>query len=108
MAKGRCQTAVLAVVNIAAVILQPPSLKMFSTAAALAAVVAAVSLLRGGALLDPDGDGDGNKDNDDDKDDDNRSRQDRVTGMWALCWRTSIITMTPMQRHVRAGLRRQR
>ena len=61
MAKGRCQTAVLAVVNIAAVILQPPSLKMFSTAAALAAVVAAVSLLRGGALLDPDGDGDGNK-----------------------------------------------
>jgi len=58
MADGRCQTAVSAVVNFAAIVLRPPSSKIISTAAALhhhptAVVVAAVSSSRGCALLDP-------------------------------------------------------
>jgi hypothetical protein len=48
MADGRCQMAVSAVADIAAVVLRPPSLTIFSTAAALrhrpAAVVVAVIL----------------------------------------------------------------
>ena len=49
MAGSGCQTAVSAVVNIAAVILRPPSWTMFSTAGALrhrptTVVVAVVSL----------------------------------------------------------------
>jgi hypothetical protein len=56
MADGGCQNWVeAAVVNISAVILHPPSLKMFSTAAALrhpptAVVVAVVSSSRCGAI----------------------------------------------------------
>jgi hypothetical protein len=84
MADGGCQTAVLAVVNIAAVVLHPPLSKMFSTAAALrhhltAVVVVAVSSSRFGALLNSDGDG--SEDNDNDEDNDNRSCQDCATGM---------------------------
>ena len=110
---GGCQTAVSAVVDIAAFVLHPPSSKMFSTAAVLhhpptAVVVAAVSSSRGGALLDPDSDDDGDEDNDDDKDNDDRSHQDCATGMWALCWGMSTITMTPMRRRSRAGLRQRR
>ena len=43
---------------------------------------------------------------DDDKDDDNCSRQNCVLGMWALCWGTSVITMTLIQQRSHAGLRR--
>ena len=58
MADGGCQTAVSAVVNIAAIVLRPPLSKMFLTAATLhhhptVLIVATVSSSRGGALLEP-------------------------------------------------------
>ena len=92
MADGGCQNWVeAAVVNISAVILHPPSLKMFSTAAALrhrptVVLFAAVLSSCGG---------------DDNEDDDDRSHQDRTTGMWVLCQGTSTIVTTPMRRRRR-------
>jgi len=44
---------------------------------------------------------------DNDEDDDNRSRQDCVTGMWALRRGMSTITTIPMWRCLQVGLRRQ-
>ena len=100
MADGGCQTAVMTVVNIAAVVLRPPSSvvdDIFNCGGAPSSsdcgchcrglvVSLPPSSLRGGAPLNPNGN--------DDEDDDNRSHQDRVTGMWALHRGTSMITMT--------------
>ena len=102
MVDGGCQTGVLAVVNIAAVVLRPPSSVVdnvfdcggtpSSSDCGCCCHDLVISLpplsSRGGMPLDPDGDGD------DDEDDDDRSCQDRTMGMWALRRGTSTITKT--------------
>ncbi len=102
MADGGCQMVVLAVVNIAAVVLRSPSSvvnNVFDCGGAPSSsdcgchchglVISLPPLsLRGGTPLDPDGDGN------DDEDDDDRSRQDHAMGIWVLCRGTSTITKT--------------
>ncbi len=121
MANGGCQTAVLAVVNIATVVLCSPfdcgcggALSSSNHGCRCRGLVVSLppSSSCGGALLDPDGNDD--KDNDNDEDDDDYeddgdcSHQDRTTGMWALRRMMSTITRTPMHQRLQAGLRQRR